>query len=133
MHEEATRWVQIGFKKLDFPAARFGPNGLTWESPVTTIETMKRVGIKEFKSKLSAFLRLVEAGESLIVTDRGREIAEVRRRGQQAQSSGAYDDMVARGAIRPPLAPDDLEWLAEPGPRLPAGTAQALIDAQRGE
>lgn len=33
------------------------------------------VGVREFKAHLSAFLKRVEAGERLTVTDRGRAIA----------------------------------------------------------
>ncbi len=38
---------------------------------------MARVGIRELKSRLSKYLVRVEAGERLVVTDRGRPIAIV--------------------------------------------------------
>lgn len=38
---------------------------------------MITVGIKELKSKLSSYIDLVEHGEEVVVTERGREIAVV--------------------------------------------------------
>lgn len=35
------------------------------------------VGVRELKARLSEFLGRVEAGESLVVTDRGRPVARV--------------------------------------------------------
>jgi len=40
---------------------------------------MKSVGIKALKDKLSAYLRLVREGETVLVTDRDEVIAEIRR------------------------------------------------------
>ncbi len=54
---------------------------------------MKAVGIRELKNKLSHYVRLVEAGESVLVTDRGTVIAELRPPG--AESRGASVDPVA--------------------------------------
>jgi len=38
-----------------------------------------RVGIRELKSKLSHYLERAEAGETIVVTDRGRAMVEIRR------------------------------------------------------
>ena len=38
---------------------------------------METVGIRELKNKLSAYVRKVEAGDVVIVTDRGRVVAEL--------------------------------------------------------
>lgn len=37
-----------------------------------------RVGIRELKARLSHYVRLARAGERIIVTDRGEEVAELR-------------------------------------------------------
>jgi prevent-host-death family protein len=42
---------------------------------------MRAVGIRELKNRLSEFIRLVEAGESVLVTDRGTVVAELRPAG----------------------------------------------------
>jgi prevent-host-death family protein len=38
---------------------------------------MKQVGIAELKAKLSEFLRVVQAGESIAVLDRNRAVAHI--------------------------------------------------------
>lgn len=83
------------------------------------------------RARLSAFLRMVEAGEGIVVTDRGREIAEIRRPGHAPGSSG-LEKLVASGWIRPALEPEDFSWLDEPRPCLPGGTARELVDFERG-
>ncbi|MGB6992764.1 MAG: type II toxin-antitoxin system prevent-host-death family antitoxin, partial [Thermoanaerobaculia bacterium] len=39
---------------------------------------MRAVGVRELKNRLSEYLRLVRSGEDVLVTDRGRVIAELR-------------------------------------------------------
>jgi antitoxin (DNA-binding transcriptional repressor) of toxin-antitoxin stability system len=39
---------------------------------------MKVVGIRELKDKLSEYVRIARAGESVLVTDRGEVVAELR-------------------------------------------------------
>ena len=38
---------------------------------------MRAAGVREIKNKLSAFLRLVAEGETVLVTDRGRVVAQL--------------------------------------------------------
>jgi len=38
---------------------------------------MRKVGIKVLKQKLSEYLRLASAGETILITDRGRAVAEL--------------------------------------------------------
>jgi antitoxin (DNA-binding transcriptional repressor) of toxin-antitoxin stability system len=39
---------------------------------------MRRIGIKALKNELSKHIRAVSAGESILVTDRDRVVAELR-------------------------------------------------------
>ena len=98
------------------------------------IYRMISVGIRELKNNLSRYLKKVEAGQRIAITDRGRVVAELARPvGVDASTSRSrYDELVAAGIIRPPLETGDpLEnW---PDIRLPPGTAAALIDEDRGE
>jgi len=48
---------------------------LTWPDTSATSSTMTRIGIRELRQRASEFLRRVEAGETIEVTDRGRPIA----------------------------------------------------------
>jgi prevent-host-death family protein len=38
---------------------------------------MRKVGLKVLKNKLSEYVRLAAAGETIVVTDRGRAVAEI--------------------------------------------------------
>ena len=51
---------------------------------------MKVVGIREIKNRLSEYIRLVAAGEDILITDRGEVVAELKR-----PDSRTYADMPA--------------------------------------
>ena len=38
---------------------------------------MRTVGLKILKNKLSEYVRLAAGGETIVITDRGREVAEI--------------------------------------------------------
>lgn len=38
---------------------------------------MQTVGVRELKAHLSAYLRLARAGERIVITERGRQVAEL--------------------------------------------------------
>jgi antitoxin (DNA-binding transcriptional repressor) of toxin-antitoxin stability system len=96
---------------------------------------MIATGIRELKTHLSRYLRQVAGGETILVTDRGRIVAEVRPPGSSGDLGDAtdllYRQLVAAGAIRPAAAPTDRSWTEWPGLGLPRGTSQALLDADR--
>ncbi len=98
---------------------------------------MIEVGIREFRTKLSLFLRAVRDGETILVTDRGKVVAEVRAPGAGPLPAGEearYWALVAKGVVVPPSEPGGLDWLADfKGLGCPPGTAQALIDELREE
>ena len=91
-------------------------------------------GIRELKDNLSLYVRRVEAGERIAVTAHGRIVAELvpPAAAMTGRRCTRYDELVADGVIRQPVETGDpLEhWTAL---RLPAGTAAALIDADRDE
>jgi antitoxin (DNA-binding transcriptional repressor) of toxin-antitoxin stability system len=80
---------------------------------------MRAVGLKVLKNKLSEYVRLAEAGETVLITDREHVVAElVPPRAERAVRVGdaVLADLVRRGLLTPPMhAPGPL------GP-LPAGT-----------
>ncbi|MEW6321606.1 MAG: type II toxin-antitoxin system prevent-host-death family antitoxin [Acidobacteriota bacterium] len=96
---------------------------------------MKSVGIRELKNRLSEYLRLVRAGDAVIVTDRGEVVAELTPPGQ-----GDLDPAVPAGLRT--LAAQGLATLGAPGddtlyPRLPrrrrgGRSAAELLDDERG-
>ena len=93
----------------------------------------RETGIRELKDNLSRYIRRIEAGERIVVTAHRRAVAELIPPSlSKAGRRGRYDELVATGVIRPALEDGDpLEgW---PDIRLPAGSAAALIDSDRGE
>jgi len=57
------------------------------------------VGIAELRQNLSRYLRRVENGERLLVTDRNRPVAEL---GPPPSSGGALDRLIAEGRVARP-------------------------------
>ena len=67
---------------------------------------MRAVGLKTLKNKLSEYVRLAAGGETVLVTDRERVVAELvpPRAGRDAFVADALlADAVRQGVIRPPL------------------------------
>ena len=58
-----------------------------------------RVGVAELRQNLSVYLRRVEAGERLLVTDRNRPVAEL---GPPPVSGAALDRLLAEGRVSRP-------------------------------
>lgn len=88
---------------------------------------MRAVGLKVLKNKLSEYVRLASEGETVLVTDRDRVVAELVPP-QPSRSSSVADallaDAVREGLITPPTAPG-----SGPPPRNPlAPTAELLKD-----
>ena len=66
---------------------------------------MRAVGLKTLKNKLSEYVRLVAGGETVLVTDRDRVVAEIvpPRAGRAPVLADAMlADAVRRGWIAPP-------------------------------
>lgn len=69
---------------------------------------MRAVGLKTLKNKLSEYVRLASRGETVLVTDRDRVVAElVPPRAQRAESLADVQlaEAVRRGWVRPPVLP----------------------------
>ena len=98
---------------------------------------MLAVGIRELKNKLSHYVRLVVAGESVLVTDRGTVVAELRPPGSDAVVATS-DPVSARLAEfaregRAVIgAPHDPALYQTRSAALPDGTVAELLEAERG-
>lgn len=94
---------------------------------------MKRVGVRELKDRLSEYLRLVREGEELLVTDRGRVVAELRHPGPRGDVPyPALLEALRKGRVR--LGTGNRPDLYPPlGPALSKGAAARLLDEERGE
>jgi antitoxin (DNA-binding transcriptional repressor) of toxin-antitoxin stability system len=98
---------------------------------------MKSVGVKQLKSRLSEYLRLVRSGETVLVTDRDEVVAELRPARRQASIAdsldGLLDVLAERGEVtRASLPKRRWAWKAK-GLGLAAGSAGTLLDEIRSD
>ncbi len=66
---------------------------------------MRSVGIKVLNSKLSEYVRLAAAGETILVTDRGQVVAELgplRETRSPILADAVLAEMVRSGVLTPP-------------------------------
>ena len=70
---------------------------------------MRSVGIKALKDRLSEYVRLAESGETVLVTDRDRVVAEIvppRPDRSPLLADAMLADAVRKGWIAPPALAD---------------------------
>jgi len=97
---------------------------------------MKEVGIRELKDRLSEFVRLVREGEVIMVTDRGKVVAELRPPEPLSELEQKYPvlaEMARRGEVRLPLRPNGPDAYPRLTSVTPPGTAAELLDWVRGD
>lgn len=87
----------------------------------------RTVGIAELRQNLSRYLRAVERGERLLVTDRNRPVAEL---GPPSTSGADLDRLIAEGRVTRPARRGLPEPLALEGD--PRALSRALAEI-RGE
>jgi antitoxin (DNA-binding transcriptional repressor) of toxin-antitoxin stability system len=95
---------------------------------------MKAVGVREFKARLSQYLRDVQAGEVVLVTDRGKVVAEVRTPGTPLREESDVDRAMRRLAEKGGVIvgePHDPDAYVVSPVRVPEGTSAALLAAER--
>ena len=96
---------------------------------------MKAVGIKVLKNKLSEYVRLAAGGETVLVTDRDRVVAQITAPGPTVSpllADAALADAVRSGHLRPPL----LRTGEPPAAPLPAAKLSEVLEGleqDRGE
>jgi prevent-host-death family protein len=86
------------------------------------------VGVRELRQNLSVYLRRVERGESLEVTDRGRPVALL---GPLPERASLRDRLRADGRVRP--ARGDLAALGMPQPVPARRSITEALDEQRAD
>jgi antitoxin (DNA-binding transcriptional repressor) of toxin-antitoxin stability system len=95
---------------------------------------MRAVGLKVLKNKLSAYVRLAASGETVLITDRDRVVAELGPPGEghaAALSDALLADAVRQGLVTPARLPP-----GSPPPSRPVmalAEVLAALDADRAE
>jgi prevent-host-death family protein len=75
-----------------------------------------RVGVRDLRENLRSWLDLVKEGEEVVVTERGKAIAQLT---PLEPSRRKLEELIKLGIVRPPLRPKhriDLSTLPELGP-----------------
>ncbi|MCC6318112.1 MAG: prevent-host-death protein [Gemmatimonadaceae bacterium] len=91
---------------------------------------MRSVGLKVLKNRLSEYVRLAAGGETVLVTDHDRVVAELRPpSGRGPSVSDAYlASAVREGIMTPPLLTRD-----GPPDRQPIGALEHILSGLEGD
>lgn len=95
---------------------------------------MQAVGIKRLKDRLSEYVRLAAAGETILVTDRERVVAELVP--PRAERSPLLADAILADAVRNGLLSPALNVSSSPPASLPVAPTAAVLaelEQDRGE
>jgi antitoxin (DNA-binding transcriptional repressor) of toxin-antitoxin stability system len=96
---------------------------------------MKTIGVRELKAQLSRVLREVRAGETVLVTDRGQVVAELRAPDGgtliESRTERVFARLASAGVLR--LAESPREPYRASPIQAADGTARALLDEARDE
>jgi antitoxin (DNA-binding transcriptional repressor) of toxin-antitoxin stability system len=86
---------------------------------------MRSVGLKVLKNKLSEYVRLAASGETVLVTDRDRVVAELVPP-REGRSPWLADAVLAEAVRKGWLTPPSLREQGPP-PRLPVAETRELL------
>ena len=94
---------------------------------------MERVSISQLKDQLSAYLEKVRAGQTVIVTDRNKPVAQLTPMPEQESDDDHIARLIALGIVRPPKGPPlDIQEILRRRPVVPgAGVLEALLEERR--
>jgi antitoxin (DNA-binding transcriptional repressor) of toxin-antitoxin stability system len=98
---------------------------------------MKVVSIKQLKARLSEYVCLAQAGETVLVTERDEVVAKLRPARRQPPVTDCLEELLEALATAGEITrlgqpKGDWAWRSR-GLGLPSGTARALLDELRQE
>ncbi len=98
---------------------------------------MLAVGIRELKAKLSQYVRLAAAGETVLVTDHNQVVAELRPSRRQELPAGSLEDVLeelaASGEVTRASRTREERLTKIEGLGMADGTALRILDELRGD
>lgn len=99
------------------------------------MKPIKTVGVKELKNNLSAYLRMIQAGYSVLITDRNKVVAELREPmavGGLIPPNPLLALWIQEGKVKAPIRKKGIVYPPSPI-KSKAGTASKLIEEEREE
>ena len=90
---------------------------------------MRKVGLKTLKNKLSEYVRAAAAGETIVITDRGRPVAEINP--PKAVQESVIERGIREGWIRPAVRGADWPPKGKPVPGLTLEEILADLEESR--
>jgi prevent-host-death family protein len=94
---------------------------------------MEKATISELKNRLSAYLKKVRAGQTVLIFDRDRPVARLER----VEAGAAHDDKLGRleraGLLRRARSAPRLKELRAGAPKAARSVTQALLEERREE
>jgi antitoxin (DNA-binding transcriptional repressor) of toxin-antitoxin stability system len=92
---------------------------------------MQKATISELKSRLSAYLKRVRAGQSILILDRDQPIARLERVEAAAHPNDRLTRLERAGLLRRSTRPLPTAMLRESAARAKRSVVQALLDERR--
>lgn len=94
---------------------------------------MEKVSVSKLKDQLSAYLKKVKAGQTVVVTDRNKPVAQLTPVVRTESDDERIARLVEQGVVTPPrLPPLSLEEIIRRRPVVPgAGVLEALLEERR--
>ena len=90
---------------------------------------MKTVGLKTLKNKLSEYIRAAASGETIVITDRGRPVAEITPPRPPRES--VIERGIREGWVRPAVRGPDWPPKGKPVPGLTFEQLMADLEKDR--
>ncbi len=92
---------------------------------------MEKATISQIKDRLSAYLRKVRAGQTILILDRNRPVARLERVGGDAPADDRLTRLEQAGLLRRATHRLSVERLRAPARRTEASLLQALLEERR--
>ena len=92
---------------------------------------MQRATISDLKSRLSAYLKKVRAGETILILDRNQPVAKLEPVSAKDDLSGHLEDLVRTGALRRATKRISTKWLRTEPPVSRKNIVETLLEERR--
>lgn len=94
---------------------------------------METASVSGFKTSLSAYLRLVQKGEEVLITDHGRPVAKVLPVSPTETLPEHLQEMIRDGLARPGSGVLPKNFWDLPRPKVSKGTLRDIMSEERGD